>query len=152
MLKEARTHKPHKVAVVGMLLMWALPMAAQALTYRCELPPDQPGGQPEVRYQSQACEGGRALHNTDDHRTDAQRSDTTKSAKADAKLARQLERERRRHEKLGAGKRPIAMDDGPLPAKPAASSSTQGQTLKRARPFTARAPKTTPANKQKPSN
>lgn len=133
-------------AVTSLLLTMASP--AHGITYRCELPPSQAGHPAEVRYQSQVCEGGRTLRNTD-HRTDAQRADIAKATKANALLARQLERERRRHEKQGTGQRPIAMDDRAPPDKPK-DSSIQGQTLKPARPFTARTPKTTPASSQKP--
>jgi hypothetical protein len=103
-----------------------------------------------VRYQGQPCEGGRALHNPD-HRTEAQRAETTKATQANAKLGRQLARERRKQEQQGAGRQPVALDDGEPPAKPSASS-TQGQTLKRTRPFTARVPKTAPAKPGTSSN
>lgn len=122
------------------LLMTLAALPAQAVAYRCELPPSQQGGQPEVRYQSQPCDGGRALRNAD-HRTDAQRADTAQATLSSAKLGKQLERQRRRQEKQGAGRPPVAMDEPTARAKPD-TPSTQGQTLKRRRPFTVKVPKT----------
>lgn len=122
------------------LLMALNAPTAQAFAYRCELPPAQKGGPPEVRYQSQPCDGGRALRNAD-HRTDAQRADTAQATLSNAKLGRQLERQRRRQEKQGAGRPPVAMDEATPPARPEAPS-THGQTLKRPRSFTVKVPKT----------
>lgn len=75
-----------------------------------------------------------------DQRTTAQQQHTTQAAQTAAKLGKQLERERRRQEKASAGQRPSAMD-GPDRQPRWSSTSTQGQTLKRARPFTAKVPK-----------
>jgi hypothetical protein len=113
--------------------MWlAGPCAQATTTYRCELPT-------EVRYQHQACEGGRAVH-VADHRTEAQQQDTTQATQTTAKLGKQLARERRRQEKASRGQQPIAMDDPDRQPK-WPSPSTPGQTLKRERPFTAKVPK-----------
>ncbi|RZL00118.1 MAG: hypothetical protein EOP36_16885 [Rubrivivax sp.] len=123
-----------------MLMVLMAAPSAHALTYRCELPASQAGEPPEIRYQSQACDGGRPLHKQADLRTDAQRADTLKATQASAKLGQQLERERRRQEKQGAGRQPIAMDKAKPAAKPP-TPSTKGTTLKRERPFTAKVPK-----------
>lgn len=119
-------------ALLAITLWLAGPCAQAAPAYRCEL-----AGQ--VRYQQQACEGGRAMEVTD-QRTTAQQQHTTQAAQTAVKLGKQLERERRRQEKASAGQRPIAMD-GPDRQPKWSSTSTQGQTLKRARPFTAKVPK-----------
>lgn len=124
---------------ISALLMSLATAPAQAVAYRCELPPAHKGGPPEVRYQSQPCDGGRALHNAD-HRTSAQRADTTKATLSSAKLGRQLERQRRRQERQGADRPPIAMDEATPPAQPDAPS-TQGQTMQHKRSFTVKVPK-----------
>lgn len=109
--------------------------AHAATTYRCELPG-------EVRYQHQACPGGRAVK-TSDRRTAAQHQDTAKATETTAKLAKQLERDRRRQDKASKGQKPIAMDAPTRqPGWPPAPNSTQGPTLKKQpRPFTAKVPK-----------
>ncbi|MBC7700449.1 hypothetical protein [Aquabacterium sp.] len=113
--------------------LWLAGTCAQATTtYRCELPTG-------VRYQHQACEGGRAVH-VSDQRTKAQQENTTQATQTTAKLGKQLERERRRQEKASRGQQPIAMDDpNRQPKWP--SPPTPGQTLKREHPFTAKVPK-----------
>lgn len=133
---------------VVMLALSIAPPPAHALAYRCERPAGAAGQAPEVHYQGHACDGGRALRHADDHRTDAQRTDTAKATQANAKLGRQLERERHRQEKQGAGRRPIAMDKAKPPVALGANS-TQGPTLKRERPFTAKVPKASPASQGK---
>lgn len=112
--------------------LWLAGTCAHATIYRCELPTG-------IRYQQQACEGGRSLDTTD-HRTKAQHQDSTQATKTAAKLGKQLERDRRRQEKATAGQRPIAMDD-PKRRGPVAAPSPQVSGSKRKRPFTAKVPK-----------
>ncbi len=113
--------------------LWLVASCAQATTYRCESPS-------EVRYQQQACEDGRAV-DVADHRTKAQQQHTTQATQTTAKLGKQLERDRRRQEKASAGQQPIAMDDHKRRQPKWTIPSTQGQTLKHERPFTAKVPK-----------
>lgn len=135
-----RSRKSMLAAAAATALLMTLAVApAHAVAYRCELAPAHKDGPPAVRYQSQPCDGGRAVHNPD-HRTDAQRADTAKATLSSAKLGKQLERQRRRQEKQGADRPPVAMDQATSRVKPDAAS-TQGQTLKRPRPFTVKVPK-----------
>lgn len=122
----------HALLMLTSTLWLAATCAHAAPAYRCE-----DAGQ--VRYQQQACDGGRAMEATD-QRTTAQQQHTAQAAQTAAKLGKQLEQERRRQEKASAGQRPIAMDRPDRQPK-WSSPSTQGQTLKRSRPFTAKVPK-----------
>ncbi|MBA4111153.1 MAG: hypothetical protein C0487_16350 [Leptothrix sp. (in: Bacteria)] len=122
----------HALRLLTSTLWLAATCAQAAPAYRCDV-----AGQ--VRYQQQACDGGRAMESLD-QRTAAQQQHTTQAAQTAAKLGKQLERERRQQEKASAGQRPIAMDRPDRQPK-WSSSSTQGQTLKRPRPFTAKVPK-----------
>ena len=123
----------HWPALLATTLWLAATCAQATTTYRCE----SPAG---VRYQHQACEGGRAL-DAIDHRTKAQQQQTTQATQTAAKLGKQLERERHRLEKASRGQRPMAMDDPGKRQPKWASPSTQGQTLKSPRPFTVKVPK-----------
>lgn len=120
--------------MTGTLLATVAITSAHAATYRCE------SVSHEVRYQAQPCDGGKVL-NHQDLRTDAQRADTHQATQASVKLGKQLERDRRRLDQQGEKRRAVSMDEqGQAASKPSASS-TQGQTLKREHPFTARVPK-----------
>lgn len=129
--------KPAMLLGWGAIWLFATPyVQAQAETkttvaYRCE-------AQGEVRYQRHACEGGQPMTDRD-QRTDAQRQDTAQAAQTDAKLARQLQRERRHQERQAQGQLPTAMDS----SKPKRTRSTHAELrpLKRQRHFTAKAPK-----------
>ncbi len=135
MLKDRSTSshgRPWPVLLASMLWL-AGPCAQATPAYRCELPG-------EVRYQQQACEGGRAVE-APDQRTKLQQQHTTQATQTTAKLGKQLERERRRLEKASEGQQPIAMDDPSKRQPKWTSPSTQGQTLKRPRPFTVKVPK-----------
>ncbi|MDI1261089.1 hypothetical protein [Aquabacterium sp.] len=122
----------HWPALLASMLWLAGPCAKATPAYRCDL-------RGEVRYQQQACEGGRAVE-APDERTKAQQQHTLQATATAAKLGKQLERERRHQEKASKGQGPIAMDSPDRQPK-WSSPSTQGQTLKRERPFTAKVPK-----------
>lgn len=127
-------HWPALLANTLLSLSATCVQATTTTPYRCESPEG-------VRYQHQACEGGRAV-DAIDHRTKAQQRQTTQASKTAARLGNQLEAERRRLEKASRGQRPMAMDDpGKRQPKWSSNPSTRGQTLKRPRPFTVRVPK-----------
>ena len=129
--------KPTVLLIWGAIWLFAAPHvqakadSSTAVAYRCEV-------QAEVRYQLHACEGGQPMTDRD-RRTDAQRRDTSQAAQTDAKLARQLQRERRKLERQTQGQLPAAMDS----SKPKRTRSTHAELrpLKRQRHFTAKAPK-----------
>ncbi len=120
---------------------WLLSMTmvahAEPVTYRCSTPGAA------VQYQSLPCPNASQLVvETVDKRTDAQRRDTARATQADAKLGRQMERERRRAERrtAAANQGPIAMD-ARKPRPVAAAASGTSKPLKRERHFTVKIPK-----------
>jgi hypothetical protein len=99
--------------IVGALAAWAAPAVVAQQVYRC--------GPDGNFYQQTPCKEGQAIDVADPRSADQQKSGRA-AAKADAKLANELERDRRTRE--GPAPPPLAsgFNARPVPADPAPSA------------------------------